>query len=211
MQYTAVHAVPKINYDMLFEQFMLDYLRERRQKDNFKEAQATKPEYEIPAALRSSQNMAFSNATYGDMPGMGTQLDRNELSAANAIAAAAQSGNALGSIPAVQANLANADRSVYDRNADFRNRNMEMLFNVNSQMAAAQDAKWQIDKFATWKDKYSFGSNMADLAYQRWSNLNKGMSDISMQVAGSMMGLPGGGFFPSSGGNNVGFRDAMGR
>ena len=198
----------------LLTQFLLDRRREKKLEKNFNAAQKTRPEYEIPGALAQSAGLAYNEATMGELPGYASARDRNDVSAANSLAAAGEAGNVLGVVPAVQAAKAGADLGLETANADYRRSNLGMLYAVNQQLAGAQDTKFQMNEFAPWKDKYNMANQLTDLSYQRWTNLNQGVTDMAMQVAGAMIGMPGLGAGGSNffGGNqNVSPRDAMGR
>lgn len=199
---------------MLLEQFLLDWRREKKLKKNFDEAQKTRPEYQIPGALKENVDTSRREAQFGELPGYRNALDRNDVAAANSLSAASEAGNALGMIPSIQANKSKADLDLETANADYRRQNLGMLYAANRDLAGAQDTAFQMNKFAPWADKYNMANNLTNLSYNRFTNLNKGMADLAMQVAGMAMGVPmtggsgGSNFF---GDQNMTFRDAAGR
>jgi hypothetical protein len=197
---------------MIGEKFLVDWLRERKLKKNFAEAQKTRPEYKIPDAIQDNVDIASREFNYGEIPGYGKLLDRNAVAAANSVAAAQQGGNALGSIAGIQAAEGRANENLGIANANYRKANLSNLLGANGQLGRSQDVAWQMNEFAPWADKYQFKNNMADLANQRWTTALDSYNSLGMQVAGAMVGLPPGvtgNFF--GGDQNVTPRGAMGR
>ncbi len=201
---------------MIVEQWLLDRRREKKLKKSFEDAEKTRPMYQIPGELKANRDMAYREANYGEVPGSSQARDRNDIAAANSLAAAAGAGNVMAAVPGVQAAKAAADLNVANANASYRKENLGMLYAANNQLANAKDTQFQLNKFAPWADKFQMNNNLIELGHQRWSNANEAYGKLAMQVAGAAMGAPtggGGSFFGGGGGGdqNMSFRDAMGR
>lgn len=118
-----------------------------------REAEANRPQYEIPDAV--SQAMAIARAQAADpfMPGEGRMSDRNSLAAVNAGRAAIEGGAGISAMAGIQAaEMAGAERigiaSAQDQRAD-----MAAYQGQLGQYGGYQDQQWQMNKYAPWADK----------------------------------------------------------
>lgn len=195
----------------IFEKFFVDLLREKKLKKTFNEAQDTRPEYTIPEAVQENVDRAKREFQHGELPGYTDFLDRAAIASANAISASQQGGNALGNISAIQSNLARQERDLGIANQNYRTSMLDRLTNANRDLAQQQQMEFQMNEFAPWLDKYNFNTQMTNLANQRWTTAIDSFSNIGMQIAGAMMGVPMSGTNNFNGNQNVSFRDAMGR
>lgn len=120
---------------------------------------AKRPKYEIPASFNSAVDLSKMQ-TGADMPGMEQGVDLASLASANAITAAQATGNATSMIPAVLAQQNAQNNQLIAQNAAFRDSKMTQYMSMLEKKGNYEDFKWQMNKFAPYKDTVQQGLTM---------------------------------------------------
>ena len=120
---------------------------------------AKRPKYEIPGSFESALNISQMQ-TQNDMPGMEQGLDLASLASANAINAAQGTGNAVSMLPAVVAQQNAQQNQLIAQNAAYKDSKMTQYMSMLEKKANYEDMKWQMNKFAPYKDTVQQGLTM---------------------------------------------------
>ncbi len=120
---------------------------------------AKRPKYEIPAGFSEALDISQMQ-TQNDMPGMEQGLDLASLASANAINAAQGTGNAVSMLPAVVAQQNAQNNQLIAQNAAFRDSKMTQYMSMLEKKGNYEDMKWQMNKFAPYKDTVQQGLTM---------------------------------------------------
>lgn len=110
-----------------------------------------RPEYEMPNALK--QSLALANMQVGSrMPGYSQAVDQANLTAANQLAAAGQSGNTLESIQTIAGSQQGSMREIAAMDAQVEAQDLRNLQQTLGQVAQAQDMEFEANKLAPYQD-----------------------------------------------------------
>lgn len=144
-----------------------------------------RPEYEIPSGVKN--NLALARASYNNsyMPGEQRALDRIDLSAAQALSAAKETGNAVGNISKIQANSNTAKLDLAEKSSMYSERMLQNLQQAQQQYAKYQDQKFQMNEFAPFADKARRNENLLGAGIKNFAGaVDQG---IAMQMLGGKM------------------------
>lgn len=143
--------------------------------------EANRPQYEIPQAAKNA--LALVQSQIGDMPGTAVEQQRIDMTAANMVQAAMQTGNPLGALGAIQANQTAAGLNLATSNARFRTEASYRAADAMNQYAQYKDMEFQMNEYAPWKDQYQLYENMYGAGSK---NVHSGLDSFS-QIASAAL------------------------
>ena len=126
-----------------------------------------RPISEMPNALKES--LALANAQVGSrMPGYTQAVDQANMVAANQLAAAGQSGNALEAVQTIAGSQQGAMREIAQADAQAERQDIANLQNTLAQVAQAQDQEFMANEMAPYQDSSQekrdlFGAGMENV------------------------------------------------
>lgn len=108
----------------------------------------SRPKYDIPKSAQEALQTARILAADQQAPGEQRNIDQINLTSANAIRAAQESGNVLSVLPAIAGEANRAKGDVYSRSEADQKRDIQNLMQALSQNADYQDLQYQMNEFA---------------------------------------------------------------
>lgn len=127
-------------------------------KKKLKKLESSRPQYSTPDEARLAKELAM--AQVGDMPGTAVQQERIDMTSANMVQAAMQSGNPLATLGAIQANQNAANLNLGVANAQHRIDSSKVAMGALGDYAKYKDLEFQMNEFAPWKDQYQLNENI---------------------------------------------------
>jgi len=145
-----------------------------------KEAEANRPEYQMPEEVK--QSLAISRANYADptMPGQQSMLDQNTLAAANAARAAIEGGGGVSSLAGISAAESRGAQNVGIAGANFQNQQELQYQQQLGNVANYADQEFQINKFAPYSQAYNESREMMGAGQQNMFNALGSMANIGL-------------------------------
>lgn len=133
-------------------------IKQSNARKKLKQLEASRPKYEISEEAKLAKLLAQSQV--GDMPGTAVQQERIDMTSANMVQAAMQSGNPLATLGAIQANQNAANLNLGVANAQHRIDSSKVAMGALGDYAKYKDLEFQMNEFAPWKDQYQLNENI---------------------------------------------------
>lgn len=111
-----------------------------------------RPQFEIPAAAKQALSIANMRAN-SNMPNYNNAVQNAQLTTANQISAARESGNPLAVLPQLQANENAAMRGIEGQNQQYHDQAVQQQQQQLQRQADYQEQQFQVNEFAPYADK----------------------------------------------------------
>lgn len=111
-----------------------------------------RPQFEIPAAAKQALSIANMRAN-SNMPNYNNAVQNAQLTTANQLSAAKESGNPLTVLPQLQANENAAMRGIENKNMQYHDNAVQNQQQQLQRQADYQEQQFQVNEFAPYADK----------------------------------------------------------
>lgn len=119
-----------------------------------------RPKYEIPAAVREAVAISQLQAASPYAPGYGEARTNVDISSANALLAAQNSGNAAGALQGIVGQQQAANRGLNAQNLEYQAGAQGRLQSALGMLGQHQEQEWQLNKFAPFADRQRLTEDM---------------------------------------------------